>query len=104
MPGRRKSKDELARDSLPQPEGDESDGEGGDGQSKSVDFEALSDAEHDEFNELFALLNGNGYETLGDYGVTYRSDIDRKVATVSVVLPATNDWDPSMAFDSDGDD
>lgn len=87
---KRKTPAEYRDEALPQP--DEKD-------ASPSDFTALSDEEQDEFNELFRLLNSNSYETVGNYSLTHDQEYGRKLVTVTVALPSTNDWDPSVIFD-----
>ena len=93
--GRRKSREELSKEALPQPD------EGDQGGSPS-EFTALPDGEQAEFNELFRLLNANSYETVGNYSLTHNQEHGRKLVTVTVALPSTNDWDPATVYDNSG--
>lgn len=101
MPERRKSKEELANEALPTPDSDDGSDEA---PSSAGVSEALTEDDRAEVNELFTLLNRNSFETMGDYTVRYNAQIDRKVVTFTAVLPSSNDWDPSQAFDSGGPD
>lgn len=95
--GRRKTREELSKEALPQPDGVDQ------GASPS-DFTALSDDAQAEFNELFTLLNANSYETVGNYSLTHEQEHGRKLVTVTVALPSTNDWGPATVYENSGDD
>lgn len=96
--GRRKSKEELAEELL----GDSTDDESEDSpQADVARSEALSETEREEANELFDLLNSNGYMTLGNYSLQYVEEYDHVAVTFSAVLPSSNDWDPAMAYEDD---
>lgn len=83
------------RSDLPQPES---------GDTPSI-TEAITETEREEANELFDLLNSNGYGTLGNYSIQYVEEFDHKVVSFSVVLPSSTDWDPSVAYrDHEQDD
>lgn len=62
-------------------------------------FVALSESEREDLNQLLEDLNRSGYETVGQYSLSTEGPDAPTIATVSVVLPSTNDWDPSEAFD-----
>ena len=88
--GRRKSKDELREELLSDDEEDSEDSRG---------FVPLSETEREELNDLLEDLNRSGYETVGQYSLSTEGPDAPTVASVSVVLPSTNDWDPSEALD-----
>lgn len=92
-PRRRKSKAELA--GTDQSEAEEQSDSG----SEGLPFEALTDEEHEEFNALFTLLNSNGYQTIADYSLTHTQQHDHKIVTLTAILPSTNEWDPSIAYE-----
>lgn len=94
--GRRKTKAELREEAgLPQPDED-----GGDRDGPPT---ALSHEEVADLNDLFELLNRNGFETVGQYSLATDGPDDPTAASFSVILPSTNDWDPNEAYeDEDG--
>lgn len=66
---------------------------------ESPGFVPLSEAEREDLNSLLEDLNRSGYETVGQYSLSTEGPDAPTIATLSVVLPSTNDWDPSEAFD-----
>lgn len=94
--GRHKSREELSKEILPQSDEDDPGG-------SPSEFTALSDDAQAEFNELFTLLNANSYETVGNYSLTHEQGHGRKLVTVTVALPSTNDWDPATVYENSGD-
>lgn len=97
MPERRKTREELRQEALGNqtPESDE---------RVELPFEALTDEEHTEANELFELLHKSGYETAGSYQIGTDGPEDPTLVTLSVILPSTNQWDPSVAYENEGND
>lgn len=125
MPDRRKTKEELREEALgdrnrdrgsgsgsgsgsgrgdrshtePTPDTDPRDGPPPDvAPDMDVPMTAVSDAERDDVNRLFNLLNRQGFETTGGYQLATEAPDAPTVVTLSVVLPSTNDWDPSEAY------
>ena len=55
-------------------------------------FEAFTDQEISEVNELFQMLHDNGWITAGDYQLS-SDEQGRKVVTLSAILPSTLEHD-----------
>ena len=66
---------------------------------ESREFVPLSEAEREDVNALLEDLNRLGYETVGQYSLSTEGPEEPTVASVSVILPSTNDWDPSEVFE-----
>lgn len=99
-PRERKTKDELAAEAR----GDESENESG---PSIGDFEAFSEEERAEANELITFLQENGWITYGSYSLDAVPSQGeegyeiRKGVTLSVWLPSTLNFDPEELIDDD---
>lgn len=53
------------------------------------DFEAISERQREEVNELFRLVNSAGYLTVGTYDIT--ADGEGAAVTLTAILPSSPD-------------